>query len=351
MTRLGNLVVVAAAATALTGCASDPARRSSMSPEKSIVVFADAVDWSELREPLTELFEEPIETPRPESLYKVRRESPADFEFFSQFAMILIAGTHERWGDALSLLHPHLDPPALRAAAAEGEGWLLIRRDLWARPQLVGILSAPSGPELRGRVLVQGAALRDVYDRFVRERVADKVLRRTQQDEEERVARGTGIRMPIPRRWLVRDYQPDQARVAIWKRRKSEDWQLLAQAFPGASTRGLSERCRVWRDAVVSEVYEGDLIRRQGLRSDERSFDGLWGVRLRGLWENHGHVMGGPFETWCIPDPARGRTVMVDMAVYAPGESKTEGLRTLQTLASRVALDPDWSPEAAMAAQ
>ncbi len=327
----------------LSACERGLEARTSMSPEKTVVVFADAVDWAELETPIRELFEEPIETPRQESIYKVRRESPDDFEFFSQFAMILIVGTRDRWGEALSLLRPHIAPATLADDPTE-DGWLRTKRDLWAHPQIVGVLSGESEAEIRGRVLVQGPALRDVYDRFVRERVADKILRRTQSDEEERVSRGIGIRMPIPRRWLIRDYDRDNARVAIWKRRKEEDWQLLVQAMPGASPRGLRDRCRVWRNSIVSEVYDGDLIRDDGLKTDERSFAGRPGVRLRGLWENRGYVMGGPFETWCIPDPSARRTLLVDMSVYAPGESKMEGLRTLQTLASRVELDPHWEP-------
>ncbi|MAE71251.1 MAG: hypothetical protein CME06_12390 [Gemmatimonadetes bacterium] len=328
----------------LSACERPLDARTSMSPEKTVVVFADAVDWSELEEPIRALFEEPIETPREESIYKVRRESPADFEFFSQFAMILIAGTHDRWGEAFSLLRPHMTLATLADDSAEN-GWLRTKRDLWAHPQLVGVLSGESGAEIRGRVLVQGTALRDVYDSFVRERVADKILRRTQSEAEERAARETGIKVPIPRRWLIRDFDRDHARVAIWKRRKKEDWQLLVQAMPGASERGLRERCRIWRDAVIGEVYDGDLIRSEGLKTDERSFEGRPGVRLRGLWENRGYVMGGPFETWCIPDPAAHRTLLVDMSVYAPGESKMEGLRTLQTLASRVELDPRWEAD------
>lgn len=320
----------------LPGCNRDPADRKAMIPHRTVVVFADAIDWAEIEAPLREIFEEPIETPQMEALYNLRRESPEEFEFFSQFGMLLIVGTHDRVGGALGLVKTQLGLDAVRGEDA----WLLTQRDLWAHPQLVGVLNAPNRVQLASRAAVQGPAIRAVYDAFVREVVASTLVYRSQVEEETRVAAETGIQMRIPRRWLLRDYDPELARVAIWKRNPEQDRQLLVQVVPGAAPAGLRERCQVWRNRTVSEVYDGDWIRAEGLRVEETNLAGRWGVRLRGLWENHKHVMGGPFETWCVPLPEHGQTLMIDMAVYAPGESKMEGLRELQTLASLVVFLP-----------
>jgi hypothetical protein len=320
----------------LVGCERDPAVRTAMMPEQTVVVFADGVDWAAVEKPLREIFEEEVETPQSESLYNVRRERATEFDFFSQFGMILIVGTHDRVGEALSLLGTELRDQVLAAARSDESRWLVIDHDLWAHPQIVGVLTAPNRVQLESRIRVRGPALRATYDSFVRGVVGQKILHRRQTAEEERIAAETGLDLAIPARWEIRDYSPEVPRVAIWKRTAEEDRQLLVQAFPGASSKGLSERCRVWRNQVVSEVYDGDWVRAEGLQVSEGVFHGQPGVRLRGLWENQGYVMGGPFETWCIPEPEAGRTLLIDMAVYAPGESKVEGLRELETLADRV---------------
>ncbi len=332
---LGTAVALLLAAFAV-GCDRDPARRAAMMPEQTVVVFADGPDWAVVEEPLRELFEEEIETPQSEKLYNVRHERVADFDFFSQFGMILIVGTQDRVGQALGLLGPAQRDQILAAARRDEDRWLVTDHDRWAHPQLVGVLTAPNRVQLESRIRVRGAALRATYDAFVHDVVAARILARRQSDEEQRIAAETGIEMAIPARWSIREYSPEVPRVAIWKRTAKEDRQLLVQAFPGASTLGLRERCRVWRNQVVSEAYDGDWVREEGLETSDATFHGRPGVRLRGLWENQGYVMGGPFETWCIPDPESRRTLLIDLSVYAPGESKMEGLRELQTLADRV---------------
>ncbi len=336
---MSRLTFVGVAVLYLSGCDVDPSARRSISPERSIVIFSATETWQSAEEHLRAVFEAPVETPQLERAFALRRESLEEFDFFSQYGMVLFLVSLDRADEVRKFLDGFVSQETW-AAAQRGDGWLVTHRDLWARPQMVGILAAGSRPELLGRIQVNGDALFRVYDGFVQDVLAEPLLRRTQDDLKERILASTGIDLPVPRHYLVRYEDPARDAVAIWKRRAREDLQLFAQLTSGASESGLRERCLDWRRKVVTPVYGGDEVRSEGLVSESAVFGDRTGVRLRGLWQNQRYIMGGPFETWCIPDPRSNRTLMLDLAVFSPDRPKMAGLRELQALASRVTV-PD----------
>ena len=61
-------------------------------------------------------------------------------------------------------------------------------------------------------------------------------------------------------------------------------------------------------------------------------------VRVRGLWDVHGHAMGGAFLAYARLNPARDSVVVTDGYIYAPRFNKRDYVRQLEAiLLSRVA--------------
>ena len=53
-------------------------------------------------------------------------------------------------------------------------------------------------------------------------------------------------------------------------------------------------------------------------------------VEMRGLWQMHGDIMGGPFVSHTMIDSLRGVTVTAEAFVYAPGEEKRNIIKRME---------------------
>ena len=328
---MGRAVQIVVVIGLLVGCGVDPASRASLSADRTILVFCDSGSWAELEAPLRAALADTIATPAPEPWFVVRRGSLDEWDLFSRYGMVLLVGDLEGHGPIRDRIRSLCSPTTL-AGIASGEVYFVTESDLWSHPQQVGILAAPTGTELRSRLMVNGAGIRAVFENFSRRVVESRVFDHTETELEERIRREMGVEITIPSRYELRHLSPETGTFALWRRRLREDRMILVQVRPGYSFRRLDDRCRVWRNEIVEEVYEGDQVRTEGLETEPFGE----GVRLRGLWENHRAVMGGPFETWCVPDAGGPGTLLVDLAVFAPGEDKVPAMQELRAIAASI---------------
>ena len=67
---------------------------------------------------------------------------------------------------------------------------------------------------------------------------------------------------------------------------------------------------------------------------DEAEIGGVAVVKLEGAWNSTKFVGGGPFWSYFVPDPERGRIYCIDLLVFAPGMEKMNFFRRLDAVAS-----------------
>ena len=90
------------------------------------------------------------------------------------------------------------------------------------------------------------------------------------------------------------------------------------------------------RDSVMQRHIKGatDSIYmvtvKQSVSHATVQIDGTPKLKLSGLWQMENDAMGGPFVSYAVVDTLRGRIVVADGFVYAPGKQKETMMQRLE---------------------
>jgi len=71
---------------------------------------------------------------------------------------------------------------------------------------------------------------------------------------------------------------------------------------------------------------------------DETEINGILAVEMKGAWNSHRFVGGGPFWCYFVPDLDRGRIYCIDLLVFAPGMEKMNFFRRMSAIVSTFSL-------------
>ncbi len=99
-----------------------------------------------------------------------------------------------------------------------------------------------------------------------------------------------------------------------------------------------------WRDAICEKYLFGDPDRSEThlmtettipfkpVITREVSFNKKFAVEMRGLWKTYNLVMGGPFLSYTLADPANGMMYYIEGFTISPGRPQREIMRELETI-------------------
>ncbi|MFO7873873.1 MAG: DUF4837 family protein [Bacteroidales bacterium] len=220
-----------------------------------------------------------------------------------------------------------------------------IQRDVWAYPQLVVRVKAPSEESINNILLNNKQSFYDRYLAVERLRLKNAYERMLQTSSYEAVKDMFGIEMAIPEGYFVAkegedfiwlrksatqeefdqsvmiwtlDYTDpaiDFDEDVIWERRDSITEQYIPGQFPG----------------TYMTTYRGDLeVLRPQFR--ELTFNDMYAVEARSLWRVEGDFMGGPFVTYTFVDEQTNRLFMIDGWVFAPDYKKRDYMRQVEAI-------------------
>lgn len=209
-------------------------------------------------------------------------------------------------------------------------------RNVWAKPQMVVRIGAPSVGALRQSAASVSQALRALLLRAEARKTLSLLRQKRNTQAEQTVRRLMGVDLWIP----VDMVASKQGTDYIWLSNNNvEEMQNIVvyrqPAFPGNTTTCADdesvEHFVALRNAVLGRAIKGET-------------DSMWmttvgktvtrqGYIYRGLWEMHADDMGGPFVSRCLPARTKdGQAVVAEGFVFAPGRHKRNAIRRLQTL-------------------
>ena len=202
-------------------------------------------------------------------------------------------------------------------------------KNVWAKPQMVAYVNAPSVA-----AVVQAAPLigRRLADLFTRAEMNVEIARLAESNNAKAAAAvdsvlGCSIRIPADMKYGKNDdgflWFSDNAASGMQN--------ICVYSYPGDSldpARAVVARDSVMRRAIPGE-RRGMYMRTVGgsarcILSTEK---GRTLMICRGLWEMHGDAMGGPFVSHSVADTARRRIVVAEAFVYAPEMKKRNLMR------------------------
>lgn len=205
-------------------------------------------------------------------------------------------------------------------------------KNVWARPQLVVYVNTPSASHLSRHMSYNGRHLADLLARAEISSAVSALGSGGNRKAESRIRSifGWDLRIPADMKagktghnfiWLS-DNRADRMR------------NICVYSYSGSSldpVRAISAR-----DSVMKANIPGELDGMYMQTTPESVTAGLTKnskrtlMVSRGLWEMRNDAMGGPFVSYSAVDSARGRIIVAEAFVYAPGTRKRNLLRSAE---------------------
>ncbi|MCD6418118.1 DUF4837 family protein [bacterium] len=303
----------------------------------SVYVFVDDFELSQLREPLEISLERPIITPRPERLFRLQWCDTSSLDNATKHHIVFIAASLSSPGDWGAYIRMNLSPQALDSVK-KGKYNLFVKRDVWARNQILIILTAPTADALRDYVLSNTDKIFKIVNDYCNENVAKWLFgkfegRSEKFDIEKKIAVEYGFGIRVPRMF---DWEKGKAdEHFIWLRAlEPERWVFVWwTALDSADAGKISLK---WfthiRDSLCAVYYEGDSLQQGFLTYERTTLDGLPGIMYRSRWFNSKKSLGGPVVGFILDDVENSRRYILDGAVFAPGIKKEPYLRHCEVI-------------------
>ena len=155
--------------------ACDTTNKPAKGLEDEIYIVADSSEYEELRVALESTFEKVIYTPQPEKLFTLQRVSPAEIEKYRTRKNIVIVAPINSNSVASQFINAIVDT-AVKTKIMSNQMSQVMKYNLWAKNQLVVVLTAPDMQELEFDILKKSDDLLYAFQKISDERLSRKFV-------------------------------------------------------------------------------------------------------------------------------------------------------------------------------
>lgn len=299
--------------------------------EDQIFVVADSTEFEELESVLLQVFGKIIYTPQPEPLFTLKRKSINSLERLKNKKNVIIIAPLNSNSYTSRYLHSILDSTVTQMVM-EDSVHVITRYDLWAKNQLVMILTAKDMETLKKKILYDHNNLLMHFQKLSNKRLYSKLYNNVYENKklEAKLLKEYGwiIFCQIDFR-LAMDKPEDNF---VWLRRAPgtdmERW-VFVHWIDNASPIYLNpDSVAVIRNRVTKKFYRTSdnqsyvEIADHYKTTTEVNFKGRYALMTQGLWRMADGSMGGPFVNYILFDEKTKRLYMLDGSIYAPKYEK-----------------------------
>ena len=309
----------------LNGC--DSSKKPATGFEDEIYVVADSLEFEELKVALQAAFEVEINTPMPEKLFIIKRVSSNLINKIQNKKNIVIVAPLKSNSYTSQYIKSIVDTGIQKRFETEND-FILSKYDLWAKNQLVTVLSAANMQELEFKILKNKDNLLYAY-----QKISDKRLKQSLYAPryERKAIEGLLLR---DHGWLIyvqADYKlakNDYENNFVWLRRSPgsdmERW-IFIHWIDNATPEYLNaDSIKAIRNRMTKKFYQvrddtAYVVMVDSLyTTSEINFNGRYALYTQGLWDLNIKGMGGPFINYTFYDEKSKRLYMLDGSIFAP---------------------------------
>lgn len=322
-------------------------------PEDEIYVVADSAEFTVLKPVIDSTFERIINTPQPEKLFTVKRISVEKINNYKDRKNLIFLAPLDSKSETSRYINNVIDD-AVRNKIISDSNLIVRKYNLWAKDQLVMVLSAPGMRELISKISRNADDLLNSYQKISDKRLFESLYNShfEQKNVEGRFLKDYG--------WIIY-VQPD-FKVAVndsvnhfvWMRCSPESdverW-IFVHWIDNASPAYLNpDSVRIIRDRMTKKYYH---ITKNGgyvviaddyYTTSEANFNDRYALLTQGLWNLNTKAMDGPFVNYTFYDDKTHRIYMIDGSVYAPKYYKRNLIQqmdvTLQSFMTEAEIKP-----------
>jgi hypothetical protein len=322
-----------------TSC--EPPDKPAQGLEDEIYVIADSTEFSELSGAMDSAFQKIIYTPQPEKLFSLIRVSPDQLEIYQHKKNILIVAPLNSKSLTSQFIHTAIDSAAVQKIKQEKD-FIIIKENLWAKNQLVMILTAPTIQELESKIFKNKNNLLHAFQKVSDERLVQSLYNAAYEQEflEGKFLKEYG--------WLI--YVQADFKVVLDKPQENFVWlrsssgsdlerSVFIHWIDNGSPVYLNEdSVRAIRNRMTEKYFKTTndssrvVIASDYYTSCEVKFHGRFAIFTQGLWELNTKEMGGPFINYTFLDEKTNRLYMIDGSVYAPKYYKRNLIQQMDVL-------------------
>jgi hypothetical protein len=226
----------------------------------------------------------------------------------------------------------------LTTVSPDLEKGIRFRENVWAKPQIVVQITAPTGTGLREVIQENEERIQNYLVVYDRNRLMDAYRDSKDLGIQKEIADHHQIRLAIPRGYNLDFSDEDYTSVSI----ETPDLSQVIQVYdyPASGTEDLSTQ------KLIEKRNEFTMKYVKGPREDsymivsklykpivyDLKINNMDVVEIRGLWELENGFMGGPFISHSVFDAKRNRIVTVDGYIYYPNQKKRTKIRQLEAI-------------------
>lgn len=283
-----------------------------------ILVVMDQFNWNNSAGDILQdiLKEEYPGLPQSEPLFDVVQVTSASFDGVYQFHRTIVLTTIE------SGLEPRIR----------------YRDDIWAKPQIMVQLEAPTGVALKELISENEQQIKSFLVQYDRNRLMNVYKESKDPAIQKDIVNHHQVRLAIPRGYNMDLSNEEYTSVSI----ESPDLSQVIQVYDypangpeDMNTANIIEKRNTFTQKYVKGPREGSYMTISkffppmvfDLKNNNQDV-----VELRGLWDLENGFMGGPFVSHSVYDDKRGRIVTVDGYVYHPNQKKRIKVKQLEAI-------------------
>ncbi len=308
-----------------------------------IILVMDSTKWQgELGQALRDVLTIPTPgLPRPQSLFTVRYIKPHLFAgLLKQHHNIITVTTFDLNTYGSNLLQSYFTPES-KQMVLNGERFQQVKRDEFAKGQVVYRLFGAEDAPLREHIRTNAQNIRDFFNQEERNRVrADLLSIKGNEGIEKNLEDAHGFAMHVPIGYRI---AKDTAGF-IWLRHPEAkiDRNLFVAYQPYTNQAQFeTENLIAWRDSIAFQHIYGDPDNSNSFVVTERldpviarQFDrnGQYVVELRGRWKTNNISMGGPFLSYVFLDKTQKRMFYIEGFLFSPSVKQREIMREFEVV-------------------
>ena len=213
---------------------------------------------------------------------------------------------------------------------------IIYKHDVWASPQCVIQLSAPTSAQASELLKEKGPMIISSVEQAERDRVIRNTRRYEERDIYPAVARVFGGSPHFPSGYKLRKITDDFAWIADDKQVYQD---VFIYRYPVEADPFTLDKIVTHRNAILKEnvpgMFDGTYMTTSEFFTPTLEYLKYRGrdlVQVRGMWEVQNDFMGGPFVSHSFYSPDGSEIYVAEAWVYAPQFDKRQYLRQVESV-------------------
>ncbi len=316
-------------------------QRPAVGQEDLIYVVADSSEYYELEGTLRQVYGKVIYTPQPENLFQIKRHSIHSLDKVKNKKNVIVIAPFNSGSYTSQYINSILDSNVTELVQADSE-FVFNKYDLWARDQLVSIMTAPTMEKLKQNMLQEHENLLYYFQKISDKRLFKSLYNPSyeRKDIEAKLLDQYGWIIYVQADYQLALNKPEDN--FVWLRRAPgsdmERW-IFVHWIENASPDFLqkdsiyAERNRITNKYYVTTDETAAVeIADSYITTSEVNFLDRYALMTQGLWRMNDKSMGGPFINYTFYDEESGRIYMLDGSIYAPKYYKKKLIQQVDVL-------------------